>query len=40
MAKAKKEGKQKRNRENLVKKLKMIQKNQEILKKLKKELVK
>jgi len=32
MAKAKKEGKPKRNRGNLVKKLKMIKKNEEILK--------
>ncbi len=33
MAKARKEGKPKRNRVNLVKRLKMIQKNEEILKK-------
>jgi hypothetical protein len=33
MAKARKEGKPKRNRGNLVKRLKMIQKNEEILKK-------
>lgn len=31
MAKARKEGKPKRNRANLVKKLKMIKRNQEIL---------
>ncbi len=35
MAKAKKEGKPKRNRKNLLKKLKMIIKNQELLKKYK-----
>jgi hypothetical protein len=34
MAKAKKEGKSKRNRANLLKRLKMIQKNNEILKSL------
>ena len=34
MAKAKKEGKPKRNRANLLKRLKMIQKNNEILKSL------
>ena len=34
MAKAKKEGKQKRNRGNLVKRLKMINANHEILAKL------
>lgn len=33
MAKARKEGKPKRNRKNLVKKLKMILKNQDLLKK-------
>lgn len=33
MSKAKKEGKPKKNRVNLVKKLKMILKNQELLKK-------
>ena len=33
MAKAKKEGKPKRNRGNLVKRLRMISKNQELLKK-------
>lgn len=33
MAKARKEGKPKRNRSNLLKKLKMILKNQELLKK-------
>lgn len=32
MAKARKEGKPKRNRVNLVKRLKMIKKNQELLK--------
>jgi hypothetical protein len=35
MAKAKKEGKPKRNRSNLTKRLKMIQKNEEILSKYK-----
>jgi hypothetical protein len=34
MAKARKEGKVKRNRANLLKRLKMIQKNNEILKSL------
>jgi hypothetical protein len=34
MAKARKEGKAKRNRANLLKRLKMIQKNNEILKSL------
>ena len=34
MAKARKEGKPKRNRANLLKRLKMIQKNNEILKSL------
>jgi len=34
MAKARKEGKAKRNRVNLLKRLKMIQKNNEILKSL------
>lgn len=34
MAKARKEGKSKRNRANLLKRLKMIQKNNEILKSL------
>jgi hypothetical protein len=34
MAKARKEGKSKRNRVNLLKRLKMIQKNNEILKSL------
>jgi len=34
MAKARKEGKPKRNRANLVKRLKMIQKNQEIINQL------
>ena len=33
MAKARKEGKAKRNRKNLVKKLKMMLKNQDLLKK-------
>ncbi len=33
MAKARKEGKPKRNRVNLVKRLKMIQKNEELIKK-------
>jgi hypothetical protein len=37
MAKAKKEGKAKRNRANLVKRLRMIQQNHEILNKLKEE---
>jgi hypothetical protein len=35
MAKAKKKGKPKRNRKNLVKKLRVINKNQEILKRIK-----
>ena len=35
MAKAKKEGKPKRNRKNLIKKLRVINKNQEILKRIK-----
>jgi hypothetical protein len=34
MAKARKEGKAKRNRANLVKRLKMVQKNQEIINQL------
>jgi hypothetical protein len=34
MAKARKEGKAKRNRANLVKRLKMIQKNQELINQL------
>jgi hypothetical protein len=34
MAKAKKEGKPKRNRVNLVKRLRIISKNQELLKKI------
>ena len=34
MAKARKEGKAKRNRANLVKRLKMIQRNQEIINQL------
>jgi hypothetical protein len=34
MAKARKEGKAKRNRANLLKRLKMIQKNQEIINQL------
>jgi len=34
MAKARKEGKSKRNRANLVKRLKMIQKNQELINQL------
>jgi hypothetical protein len=38
MAKAKKEGKPKRNRSNLVKNLKRIQKNEEVLKNLKESL--
>lgn len=38
MAKAKKEGKPKRNRSNLVKNLKRIQKNEEVLKSLKQSL--
>jgi hypothetical protein len=38
MAKARKEGKPKRNRSNLVKKLRIINKNQEILKRLKESL--
>jgi flagellin-specific chaperone FliS len=38
MAKARKEGKSKRNRANLVKKLRIINKNQEILKRLKESL--
>jgi hypothetical protein len=33
MAKAKKDGKPKKNRKNLAKKIKMIQKNQELLQK-------
>ena len=37
MAKAKKEGKQKRNRGNLVKRLRMIENNRAILQKLKEE---
>lgn len=35
MAKARKEGKPKRNRANLVKRLRMIQKNEEVLRNLK-----
>lgn len=35
MAKAKKEGKPKRNRKNLIKKLRVINKNEEILKGIK-----
>lgn len=38
MAKAKKEGKPKRNRKNLIKKLRIINRNVEILNKLKKSL--
>jgi hypothetical protein len=38
MAKAKKEGKQKRNRGNLVKRLRMIENNRAILQKLKEEV--
>ncbi len=38
MAKAKKEGKPKRNRTNLNKKLKVIKRNEEIISKLMKEL--
>lgn len=38
MAKSKKEGKPKRNRSNLVKNLKRIQKNEEVLKNLKESL--
>jgi hypothetical protein len=38
MAKARKEGKPKRNRGNLVKTLKRIQKNHEVLQKLKSEI--
>jgi hypothetical protein len=38
MAKARKEGKPKRNRQNLVKKIRRIQHNEEVLKKLKEEL--
>ena len=38
MAKAKKDGKPKRNRSNLVKNLKRIQKNEEVLKNLKESL--
>ena len=38
MAKARKEGKPKRNRGNLVKKLRMIQKNQELISKYEKSL--
>lgn len=38
MAKARKEGKPKRNRGNLVKNLKRIQKNEEVLKSLKQSL--
>jgi hypothetical protein len=38
MAKAKKEGKPKRNRSNLLKNLKRIQKNEEVLKNLKESL--
>jgi hypothetical protein len=38
MAKAKKEGKPKRNRENLVKKLRLIQKNEELIKEYKSNL--
>ena len=38
MAKARKEGKHKRNRGNLVKNLKRIQKNEEVLKSLKQSL--
>ena len=37
MSKARKDGKQKRNRGNLVKRLKMIESNRVILQKLKKE---
>lgn len=38
MAKAKKEGKPKRNRKNLIKRLRIINRNEEILNKLKKSL--
>jgi hypothetical protein len=38
MANAKKDGKQKRNRANLVKKLAIIKKNQELISKIKKSL--
>jgi len=38
MAKAKKEGKPKRNRKNLSKRIKMINKNQELIKQLKENL--
>ena len=38
MAKAKKEGKPKRNRTNLVKKIRMIKSNEEIISKFMKEL--
>jgi hypothetical protein len=38
MAKARKEGKPKRNRGNLVKRLRIINKNEEILKRLKESL--
>ena len=38
MAKAKKEGKPKRNRKNLVKKIRIINKNEEILSRLKADL--
>jgi hypothetical protein len=38
MAKARKEGKPKRNRRNLVKRLRIINKNEEILNKLKESL--
>jgi hypothetical protein len=40
MAKARKEGKPKRNRANLVKNLRRIQKNEEVLKSLKEDLSK
>ena len=38
MAKARKEGKPKRNRKNLVKKLRIINKNEEILRRIKESL--
>ena len=38
MAKARKEGKPKRNRDNLVKKLRIIKRNNEIIKQLEKDL--
>ena len=38
MAKARKEGKPKRNRKNLIKKLRIINKNEEILSRLKADL--